>query len=184
MSRWMPGVFALVMIVWAGACGDRLGFRNRVLWRVPSPDGRVVAVCQEIPVFDGPDYDVRLERPDGTLVSRLYRGGDADGCSEIAWAPDSRTLAVLVADVARVRFVDVARVLQSDEKQIPPGSWPSREFSTEHTLRFGRHLQFVNSDAVEFTTCSYSLAHTQETHGREHLCTSPEIRQRLAVPRS
>lgn len=86
----------LAIIVSLAGCA-RFGFTDRVLLRVPSPDGQMVAVCQEVPEFDGPSFAVRLERPDGTVVRRLYETGDADACSEIAWARDGRTLAVLTA---------------------------------------------------------------------------------------
>ena len=85
------------------AC-ERFGYSNRVLLRVPSPDGRIVAVCQEIPEFDRPSFDVRAERPDGTRIRQLLRSGDGDPCSELAWSPDGRLLAVLSRHVdARAR---------------------------------------------------------------------------------
>lgn len=37
----------------AGAGCARFGYSSRVLHRVSYPDGRFLAVCQEVPVFDG-----------------------------------------------------------------------------------------------------------------------------------
>jgi hypothetical protein len=103
---------ALVMLAALGshACAE-LGYRDRVLHRVPSPvDRGLIAVCQEIPEFDGPSYDIRLERTDGTVVRHLARLGDGDPCHEMARAADGRTLAVLSSQdtprlARRLRFV-------------------------------------------------------------------------------
>jgi hypothetical protein len=168
------GVLALA----AGLSGCRqLGYTDRVLWRVPSPDGRVVAVCQEIPVFDGPDFDIRLEQPNGVLRQPLYRIGDGDPCTEVAWAPDGRTLAVLSGHVARIRFVDVEGALKSSRVPAP---LRQVDLSAERDLRLGRNLRFVGPLDVEVTTCSYRLEETQRS-GRMS-CITQEIQQRLRVP--
>jgi len=181
MARSATKSIVLVLVV--AACGCRsLGCTSRVLFRVPSPDGRLVAVCQEVPVFDGPEFDVRVERPDGSLVQHVLHGGDGDPCSEIAWSPDGRTLAVLTGHVARLRCVDVARALQSEGNAKASRFWPQRDFSTEHHLQLGKDLRFVDQGTVEFTTCDYNLSKTRQNGERR--CTSPEVRHRLAVPRS
>jgi hypothetical protein len=177
--RKMLVAIAVLGLASPAASGCRaLGFTNRVLWRVPAPDGRVVAVCQEVPEFDGPSFDVRLEQPDGTMVRRLYRVGDGDPCSEMAWSPDGRTLAVLSGHVARIRLVDVASALRSP---VPTSDvWPRQvDFSSERDLRLGKNLRFVGAAEVVVTTCSYSLKDTQRT-GRM-TCTSDESDQRIAV---
>jgi hypothetical protein len=72
-SGQMMRTVALVIVVavFSQGCAE-LGYRDRVLHRVPSPrDGTLIALCQEVPAFDGPGYDIRLERGDGTLVRRL-----------------------------------------------------------------------------------------------------------------
>src|SRR6188768_4196270 len=66
-----------LLIVSAGCA--RFGYTNRVLHRVPSPNGQVVAICQEVPVFDGPEFDVRLERADRSLIRQLFHMGDGGG---------------------------------------------------------------------------------------------------------
>jgi hypothetical protein len=172
------GVLGLAVFS-AGGC-RALGFTDRVLWRVPSPDGSVVAVCQEIPGFDGPGFDVRLERPDGSLLQRLYTIGDGDPCSEIAWSSDGRTLAVLSGHVARVRFVDVSWALR--HPSIPTAHWSWRQvgLSAEGGMRFGKDLRFVGPLEIEVTMCSYSLEDTKRT-GRIR-CTSAETRRRLRIP--
>jgi hypothetical protein len=162
----------------ASACA-RFGYSDRVLLRVPSPDGRLIAVCQEIPEFDGPGYDIRVERGDGALVRRLYRIGDGDPCSEIAWSPDGRTLVVLSSHVARLRFVDVTRAL-ADEQPPVRYFWPQVDLSAERDLRFARELRFAGPRDVEVTLCSYSLGERQSTGAFR--CTSAEERRRVRVP--
>ena len=83
-SGWLS--LTMAVAVCGAGCGA-LGWRDKVLARVLAPDGTSVAVCQEVPAFDGPDYEVRLEGPDGTRLRRLYRIGDGDPCSEVAWSP-------------------------------------------------------------------------------------------------
>ena len=73
------GAVGLVMVGTSG-CSE-LGLTGRVLWRVPAPDGRVVAVCQEVPQLDGPGFEIRLESRDGSPLRRLYEIGDGDPCS-------------------------------------------------------------------------------------------------------
>jgi hypothetical protein len=173
----------LVLLICAAcalpAC-ERFGYSNRVLLRVTSPDGRLVAVCQEIPELDGPSYDIRVERPDGTRIRQLLRGGDGDPCSELAWSPDGRLLAVLSTHVARVRVADVARILE--QPPSPSSRWATRQFdlSSENDLRLGRRMQFVGPLEIEVTTCPYDLRETQRTHTMR--CTSGERPVRFAVP--
>ena len=179
MTREVRNAIVLLLVVASSGCHS-FGCTNRVLWRVPSPDGRLVAVCQEVPVFDGPEFDMRLERSDGTFVRNLYHAGDADGCSEIVWSLDGRTLAVVTGHVARLRFVDVSRALQSG-----PSTrffWPQIDFSSETSLLLGKDLRFADLDTVELTTCSYNIRETQRTG--EKRCNSPEVRRRFIVPRS
>jgi hypothetical protein len=126
-------------------------------WRDPAPDGRLVAVCQEISQFDGPAFGVRLESPDGSLVRRLYEIGDGDPCSELAWSPDGRTLAVLSAHVARLRVVDVDWALPHLETPTAHWSWRLVDLSTQEDLRMGQDLRFVDPREVELTVCSYNL---------------------------
>jgi hypothetical protein len=174
--------FALIVALAIGgqsAC-SRFGYTNRVLWRVPSPDGAVVAVCQEIPEFDGPGYDIRLESGDGSRIAQLYQIGDGDPCSELAWSPDAKVLAVLSGHVARIRFVDVARVVRDPTVPTKYWSWRQIDLSTEHELQQGTDLRFVGPDEVEVTTCPYDLRQTQRTHTRT--CTSPEVRKRFRIP--
>lgn len=103
-----PVAPALACLFLAASVGcARFGYTDRVRQRVPSPDGSLVAVCQEVPVFDGPEFDVRIERPDGSALRALYRMGDAGGCDEMVWSADGRTLAVLTSHVAGISIIDV-----------------------------------------------------------------------------
>lgn len=176
---------ALVCVVVGLAVGaesgcSRFGYTSRVLWRVPSPDRSVVAVCQEIPEFDGPGFDVRLEWPDGSRIAQLYQIGDGDPCSELAWSPDGKVLAVLSAHVARIRFVDVAGVLRERTVATKYWSWRQVDLSSDSSLRQGKDLRFVGPLDIELTVCSYDLRQTQRTHIRT--CTSEEVRRQVRIP--
>jgi hypothetical protein len=159
-----------------------LGFTNRVLWRLAAPDGKTFAVCQEIPEFDGPSFDIRLEAADGSLLRRLYRIGDGDPCTEMAWSPDGQALAVLSGHVARVRVVDVALAMRRRPEDTTRHFWPQFDFSSSQSHRLGRDLRFVGPREIEFTTCAYDLRETQRSRGKSYRCTSPEVRQRFKVP--
>jgi hypothetical protein len=179
--RGLLGCAALAVAGIFSASGCAMfGFNDRVLCRVPSPTGLVVAVCQEVPEFDGPGYDIRLERPDGTVLRRLYRIGDGDGCSEIAWAPDGCTLAVLTGHVARVRFVDVAWALDHLSVETSYWSWRQVDFSTDRRLVSGRNLRFVGPLEIELRLCPSS-----PDEGRwagEWPCTEAAVERRLRIP--
>ena len=182
----LPGIaftarFTLVtLVVTASAACRALGYTDRVLLRQPSPDGQFVAVCQEVPVFDGPTYDVRLERPDGQLVRPLSRLGDAAPCDEIAWSPDGRLLGVLNSGVARIVFLDVAWALEHRSASTPwrqVDLW-SRVLSrnrSEHLWVRGRELRFVEPLTVEIHLCP----HGPSNFGH---CSEPEAVHRFAVP--
>jgi hypothetical protein len=157
---------------------ERYGFSDRVLWRLPSADGRMVAVCQEVPQFDGPNYALRLERPDGSLLRTLLDMGDGDPCSEIAWSPDGRTLAVLSNHVARIRVVEVEAAMheRSDARSSPSAQF---DFSGERQFTFAKGLRFVSPSVVELQLCPYSLAARQRTGKFE--CTAPPVPRRVTV---
>ena len=143
---------SLVAFAAGGSGCAALGYTDRVLWRLPSPDGKLLAVCQEVPVFDGPSYSIRLERPDGTLSKTVYTNGDGDPCSEIAWAPDGRTLAVLSGHVARVRFIDVKWALEQNAP-IHWGSYPQVDLGNEHLHRNAGGLRFAGPREIELQVC-------------------------------
>lgn len=179
LGRFAFGVVVCLAVIAESGCST-LGYTNRVLWRVPSPDGSFLAVCQEIPEFDGPGYDFRLESPDGSRIARLYEIGDGDPCSEVAWSPDGKVLAVLSAHVARIRFVDIALVFREQTRPTRYSSWPQVDLSSERDLRQAKDLRFIGPLDVEVTICSYDLRQTQRTHTRT--CTSQEVRKQFRVP--
>lgn len=180
-SRRALGTVAAVLAVLFGLAGcARFGFTDRVLLRVPSPDGQMVAVCQEVPEFDGPGFAVRLERPDGTVSRRLYEVGDADGCSEIAWASDGRTLAVLTAHVARLRFIDVAWALSNPTVETAPWSWRQVSFAGEGQFVLGKGLHFTDRMEVELHLCPYSLDAVRRTGILK--CSEPSVARLLSIP--
>ena len=155
---------------------------DRVLHRVASPDGRVVAVCQEIPVFDGPVFEVRLDRPDGTRLRELRQMGDGGGCDELRWSDDGRTLAVLTAHVAGINVIDVEWALSHPD--VRDSHWFSRDisFSSESRLAYATGLKFAGPLELEFQLCDYSIAEAKRNGG--HIkCSTPARPQRLRFSR-
>ena len=149
----------------------QFGFSDRVLWRVEAPGGHLVAVCREVPEFDGPSYSLWLETPDGEHVGQAKSFGDADPCNEIVWSPDGRVLAVLVGHVARVHFASV----DAGETRSGLGGWQQVTLSTEARLHRARALRFVEPRAVELSVCA-----SEPRAG----CLAPESAIRFDVPTS
>jgi len=170
------------LLALAGAVSGcaRLGYTDRVLLRVPSPDDRFLAVCQEVPAFDGPGFTVRLETPDGAIVRQLYEIGDADGCSEMTWSPDGRLLAVLTGHVARIRFIDVEWALAHQATATAYWSWRQVDLGSEQQFTLGRGLRFTGPAEFELQTCAYSLETLRRT--RTWSCLDAPVTRRMAVP--
>jgi hypothetical protein len=133
---------------------------GRVLQRVATPDGGLVAVCQEVPAIDGPGYEIRLERPDQSVVRKLYAIGDGDPCTEVVWSSDGRILAVLSGHVARVRFVDVGWALDHPGIRTEYWSWRQVDLSNERLRVSGSGLRFVGPLSVEIQVCPVSALRT------------------------
>jgi len=165
----------------AGAGCARFGYSSRVLHRVPSPDGQLLAVCQEVPIFDGPEFDVRLERPDGRVVRALFHMGDGGGCSEMVWSPDGHSLAVLTGHVAGITVVDVSWALANPAERNQHWFVRGFSFSGEGNFQLGSSLSFVSPSELQFEMCEYSLAETQRNRGRIS-CSRPARPQRLQIP--
>ena len=140
----------------------KFGYTDRVLHRVQSPDGLTIAVCQEVPMFDGPEFDVRLERRDGTRIRELFHMGDGGGCDELIWSPDGRTLA---------------------HPEIHERHCFYREFSfsTDKVTKQATDLRFVSAFELEFQLCEYSLRETQANNGQIR-CSQQAQPQRLRIP--
>jgi hypothetical protein len=183
---WSSAV--LVLLVAGAGCGQ-LGYSSRVLHRLPSPDGRLVAVCQEIPEFDAPGYDLRVDDRGGRRQARLFRGFDADQCDEIVWAADGSALAVLTRYRALLRIIDVRSSLArpavlTDTRPLAPAFPRSpfvteSDFSADGTLRRGRGLRFVSSTHFEVTVCAYDWEHYRQT--RQFRCTEAERTESIAA---
>lgn len=176
------GVLAVTGALSALVAGcERLGYTDRILHRVSSPDGRLVAVCQEVPVFDGPTFDVRLEHPDGRLVRELFQMGDGGGCNELRWSDDGRLLAVLTSHVAGIMVADVEWAVAHPQERN--SHWFVRwfSFSTESTPKRAMGLTFIAPLELEFQLCQYSLDDTAR-NGRQRECSQPAQSQRLRVP--
>lgn len=173
--------FALLLVFAVLAGCARFGYRDRVLHRVLSPDGTMLAVCQEIPEFDGPSYDVRLERQDGTVLRRLYVIGDGYPCDEVVWSSDGRTLAVVSSANANARFVDVAwAVAQPSEVQLRYDHWRLVSLAWGEPFRFADRLRFAGPQEIEYRVCPYTLEERRRTG--EYRCTAPPETRRLRIP--
>ncbi len=176
----MKRIAILIALATLAACA-RFGYRDRVLHRVPSPDGTMLAICQEIPDFDGPSYDVRLERPDGLLLRRLYTIGDGYPCDELTWSSDGRTIAVLSSRIAEAWFVDVAWALaQPPDVALSYWNWRRVSLAWGEPFRFARALRFVGPQQVEYRVCPWSLDERRRTG--EYRCTAPAETRRLRTP--
>lgn len=179
ISSFRAAAIAVASTLFVVGC-SRLGFTDRVLLRIPSPDGSIVAVCQEVPALDGPGYSVRLERPDGRLVRDLYEIGDGDPCSEIAWSPGGETLAVLSAHVARVRFVDVAWAVQHQSVEASHWTWPHVSLASEGQFILAKNMVFDGLTHIELQVCPYRLEDRQRSGRLE--CDAPPYLRSLQVP--
>jgi hypothetical protein len=159
----------------------KFGYTDRVLHRVQSPDGLTIAVCQEVPMFDGPEFDVRLERRDGIRIRELFHMGDGGGCDELIWSPDGRTLAVLTGHTATIRIADVDWALAHPE--IHERHWVYRDFSfsSDKVNKRATDLRFVSAFELEFQLCEYSLRETQANNGQIR-CGQQAQPQRLRIP--
>jgi hypothetical protein len=170
--------FSLMAIASSGCA--RFGYTDRVVWRVASPNGQLVAVCQEVPAFDGPNYTIRLERPDGSRVRGLYDIGDGDPCSEMAWSADGRALAVLSGHVARTRIVDVAWALAHPDSTTNHWSWRVIDLGSDvNPLRADR-LRFVAPLAFEVRVCEQGIG-PHLSNGRQNCGDNGRVK-RVDIP--
>ena len=183
--------FCAVLVVAAGTAGcGALGYSSRVLHRLTSPDGQLVAVCQEIPEFDGPGYDVRVEDRSGRIKVQLFRGFDADQCDEMVWSADGGALAILTRYRALVRLIDVSASIASPpvlvgtrayEPAFPRSPFVSEsDFSADETLRAAWGLRFVPAGHFELSVCAYDWERYRQT--RQFDCTEPVRTERVAMP--
>jgi hypothetical protein len=156
-----------------------LGFSNDVLLRAASPDGQLLAICQETPGFDVPGFEIRLERPDGTSPRRMMGLGDGGRCTEIAWSADGRTMAVLVGHVARVRFVDVEWAFRQEEAAYVRWHWRQADV-TGSRLHWGHGLRFTAAREVELSVCPYSLDEVRASGS--YRCTANPVTKRFDIP--
>jgi hypothetical protein len=177
----MPVMRTIALVIFIGVLSQgcaELGYTDRVLHRIPSPaDRTLLAVCQEVPRFDGPSYDVRLERPDATVVRRLYEIGDGDPCHEMAWSSDGRSLAVLSSHVARAIIVDVERALSQPATPSAYWSWRSVSLAWGEEKKLARHLRFVAPGEIEYEVCSHEIGGGVDWRR----CTAPAHTRRLRL---
>lgn len=172
-------VAGLIVLACAGCA--KYGYTNRVLHRVASPRGNLLAVCQEVPVLDGPEFDVRLETKDGKVIRKLFGMGDGGRCSEVVWSQDGRRLAVLTSHVATITVVDVEWALSHPTEL--ERHWFTRQFSfsSERSFTFANELSFASPLELEFQLCEYSLVETQRNRG-QITCSKPPYSKRMEIP--
>jgi hypothetical protein len=173
MTRSTSAAALIVASLGLAGCA-RLGFTDRVLHEVPSPDGRFVAVCQEVPAFDGPEFEVRLHRPDGALVRPLGYFGDAYRCNEVVWSPEASHLAVLNHGNAQVRLIDIGDALARPPAQT---LW-SRTVTLADRGDTATSLRFVSARRVAYLSCSLAQYAASTTPG---VCTVGAKDRRLDV---
>ncbi len=132
-------------------------------------------------MFDGPEFDVRLERRDGTRFRELFHMGDGGGCDELIWSPDGRTLAVLTGATATIRMADVDWALAHPE--IHERHWLYRDFSfsTDKVTKQATDLRFVSAFELEFQLCEV-LASRNPSEQRTDPVQSAARPQRLRIP--
>lgn len=174
MARRTPIVLAAAFAAGAIAGCARFGFTDRVLHEVASPDGRFVAICQEVPALDGPEFEVRLHRPGGALVRPLGYFGDAYRCNEVVWSRDGSHLAVLNHANAQVRLIDINDALRKPPAQM---LW-SRTITLADRGDVATSLRFVSDRRVAYLSCSTSLYRASATPG---VCTTGARDRRLDV---
>jgi hypothetical protein len=173
------GIVLMAALTFVGC--SRLGFSNRVLLRLASPDGNMVFVCQEIPELDGPGHEWRLERQDGTVVRRLLKGSDGNGaCDEALWSTNGSTLAVVSR--ATIHIADVEWTLSHPELQKT--HWFVRQFGFSGPLngqpRFVRDLQFVAPGELTFGLCADNRHKLRDR--RVDRCEAGETVMTLTIP--
>jgi hypothetical protein len=131
----------------AAGCA-RFGWSDRVLITAPAPSRALVFVCQEIPEFDGPGYQWRLESRDGAIVRRLFTGSDGNGkCDHAVWSDDGATLAIVVGGTIHV--ADVAWAMAHPEEKNT--HWFVRQFSYGGAASVAEDVRFQDSRHVTFT---------------------------------
>jgi hypothetical protein len=172
------------MLILLGASGcAKLGYSNRVLHRAPSPDGRVIAVCQERPEFDGPGYGIRLHHPDGRVLRGLYEIGDGHPCDEVVWAPDGKTLGVLSKRNAVLKLVDVEWALAHPSVQTSHHSWREVYLGDVIERRAGEftmadRLRFPSTIEVQLCGCSPA----RQRHEGIARCAEEPMTHSMPVP--
>jgi hypothetical protein len=172
---------ACLPLVAASGCGQ-LGYTARILWEVPSPDGQLLAVCQEVPFFDGPGHELRLEDGAGRVIRSFFGYSDADPCDELVWSANGGRLAMVTRHDGTVRILDVARALAHDSK---PGTvatgdlWHVSSFSDAETLRRAWNARFVSAVELQVEVCAYSLDAYRQT--QEFRCALPAETRTIGV---
>ena len=156
---------ATVVIVYGRALAAELGFRSRVLHDVRSPDGQYRAICQEVPALDGPEYQTRLHRADGTFVRNIAYGGDAQPCDEVVWSPDGKLLTILGRGNSALWIVDL-----DDPRR-------NRLQTLTDLGDIASNVRFVGPRRIAYLSCSRHLARRM----RSRTCESGGQDRRLGL---
>ena len=134
----------------------RFGWSDHVLITAAAASHDVVFVCQEVPEFDGPGYEWRLETRDGAVLRQLFRGSDGNGrCDAAVWSADGTTLAIV--ERGTIHVVDVGWALAHPEERKT--HWFLRQFSystNDVSLRVD-HLRFASAREITFDLSGRSM---------------------------
>lgn len=171
-ARTFAALAFLSLFVTSGCA--RLGYTNRIQWKIPSPDGQLVAVCQEVPFFDGPGHELRLEHPDGGVVRSFFGGSDADPCDEVVWSADGGRLAMVTRHDGTVWILDVAGAIADERAAEATASgdlWHVSSFTDADGLKQAWNARFVSALELQVDVCPYSLDERRRT--QEFRCTLP-----------
>ena len=158
-------IVALLLMAWLA------GYISRVKVRVPSPDGRIEAVCRaRLP--ESTEYDLWLRnwwQPFGTHVT--HSGTESMGrCRDLVWSPDGMVVLVVNEGNSIVIVDAVGRRRLGVAGRLAPGeTWNYASDRIITSLRFtsGEELAFVHCDRLpvlrgtvgDFSRCGRDVRH-------------------------
>jgi hypothetical protein len=163
-------IVALILTIWLA------GYISRVKVRVPSPDGRLEAVCRAM-LPESTEYALWLRRwwqPFGTQVA--HSGTESMGrCRDVVWSPDGSLVLVVNEGNTIVIFDAIARRRLAVHGRLAPGeTWNYASARIITSLRFtsGEELAFEHCDRLPMprgTAGDFSRCGPDVRHGRARL---------------
>jgi hypothetical protein len=176
-------IVALLLMVWLA------GYISRVKVRVPSPDGRIEAVCRAM-LPESTEYDLWLRKwwqPFGTHVA--HSGTESMGrCRDVVWSPDGMLVLIVNEGNSLVIIDAVSRRRLAVAGRFAPGeTWNYASARIITSLRFtsAEELAFEHCDrlpvsrgtAGDFSHCGRDVRHGRarlvRTHSRVSVTVIP-----------